>query len=261
MDIATLFDIKGKRALVTGGTAGIGAMIAEGLVNAGAIVTVCSRKANAVAETVERLSAFGTIDGIAADLSTQDGIDALTAHVNAAGPLHILVNNAGVTWGAPIDEFPRAGFEKVLNMNLLSPFMVTKGLLPSLRQAGIAEDPARIVNIASIDGYRVPDWESYPYSASKAGIIHMGRHLGKFLAGDHISVNTIAPGLFPSRMSASVFDFDDPDAGSGMTRIGGPGRVGRPEDIVGGIIYLCSRAGAWMSGTTLSIGGGVGTID
>ncbi|MET0362675.1 MAG: SDR family NAD(P)-dependent oxidoreductase [Sphingobium sp.] len=259
MNIATLFDIRGKRALVTGGTLGIGAMIAEGLVNAGAIVTICSRKANAVAETVERLSAFGTIDGIAADLSKQDGIDAVVAHVNAAGPLNILVNNAGVTWGAPLDDFPREGFEKVLNMNLLAPFMLTKGLRGALRQAGTADDPARVINIASIDGFRVPDWESYPYSASKAGIIHMSRHLGKFLADDHISVNSIAPGLFPSRMSASVFDFDDPQVAANGGRIGG--RVGTPEDIVGGVVYLSSRAGAWVSGATLTIGGGVGTIE
>lgn len=180
--------------------------------------------------------------------------------MNAAGPLNILVNNAGTTWGAPIDSFPRSGFEKVLNLNLLAPFQLTQKLLPALRQAGTADDPARIINIASIDGLRLPIWESYPYSATKAGLIHMTRHLGKFLAKEHISVNAIAPGFFPSKMTASVFDFDDPET---MAEAASPlgGRVGTPEDIVGGVIYLSSRAGAWLSGITIPIGGGVGTVE
>mgnify|MGYP003134632565 CR=1 FL=1 len=259
MDVSSLFDIAGKRALVTGGTVGIGYMIAEGLASAGAIVTICSRKADAVDTAVARLSESGSVTGIAADVTTDEGIAAL-AQAIGDDPLHILVNNAGATWGAPIDEFPRKGFEKVLDLNLLSPFLVTQALLPALRKAATPDDPARIINIASIDGFKIPIWESYPYSATKAGIIHMGRHIGKFVASDHISVNTIAPGLFPLRMSNTVMDFDDAER---LEEVASPlgGRVGTPEDIAGGVIYLASRAGAWISGATIPIGGGVATID
>ncbi len=259
MDISSLFDVRGKSAVVTGGTLGIGAMIAEGLASAGVSVLICSRKSSAVAAAVERLSGIGAVRGIAADLSTPEGIAAMVEAVGDA-PLNILVNNAGITWGARMEEFPRAGFEKVLNLNLLAPFELTRALLPSLRAAARQDDPARVINIASIDGLRVPVWESYPYSATKAGLIHMGRHMGKFLAGEHISVNAIAPGLFPSRMSGAVFDFEDPaqvaEAASPLGQ-----RVGTPEDIVGAVLYLASRAGAWLSGVTIPVGGGVATID
>ena len=260
MDIATLFDIKGKTALVTGGSGGIGYMIAEGLARGGATVWICSRKQSAIEAAAATLAACGTVRPIAADLATEAGLERVAETVNGAGPLNILVNNAGATWGAPIDSFPRAGFEKVLNLNLLAPFQLTQKLLPALRQASTADDPARIINIASIDGLRLPIWESYPYSATKAGLIHMTRHLGKFLAKEHISVNAIAPGFFPSKMTASVFDFDDPET---MAEAASPlgGRVGTPEDIVGGVIYLSSRAGAWLSGITIPIGGGVGTVE
>jgi NAD(P)-dependent dehydrogenase (short-subunit alcohol dehydrogenase family) len=260
MDIATLFDIKGKTALVTGGSGGIGYMIAEGLARAGAEIWICSRKAAAIEAAAAQLAAFGTVRPIAADLATEEGIARVAETVNAAGKLNILVNNAGTTWGAPIDDFPRNGFEKVLNLNLLAPFQLTQKLLPALRRAGTADDPARVINIASIDGLRLPIWESYPYSATKAGLIQMSRHLGKFLAKEHISVNAIAPGFFPSKMTATVFDFDDPDSmESAASPLGG--RVGTPEDIVGGVIYHSSRAGAWLSGVTIPIGGGVGTVE
>ncbi|WP_242124119.1 SDR family oxidoreductase [Sphingobium sp. Sx8-8] len=260
MDIAGLFDIKGKRALVTGGSGGIGYMIAEGLVRAGAEVLICSRKAAAVDAAVSALSPIGAISGFAADLTTEEGIAAAAKAVGSDNVLHILINNAGTSWGAPIDSFPRKGLEKVLDLNIAAPFLLTQALLPALRRAATPDDPARIVNIASIDGFRIPPWESYPYSASKAAIIHMGRHMGKFLAGDHISVNAIAPGLFPSKMTAGVFDFDDPEE---LERAASPlgHRIGTPEDIAGGVIYLCSRAGAWISGATIPIAGGVATID
>ncbi len=260
MDITRLFDIAGKTALVTGGSAGIGSMIAEGLVRAGASVTICSRKIAEIEAGAERLSAFGKASAIAADLSTEEGVKAVADRINGAGPLNILVNNAGTTWGAPIDQFPRSGFEKVLNLNLLAPFELTKALLPSLRAAGTKEDPARIINIASLDGLKVPIWESYPYSATKAGLIHMSRHLGKFLAGEHISVNSIAPGFFPSRMTATVIDFEDPDEiAAAASPLGG--RIGTAEDIAGAVIYLSSRAGAWLSGVTIPVGGGRGTLE
>lgn len=260
MDIARLFDVSGKTALVSGGSGGIGFMVAEGLLRAGCKVFIVSRKLAGITAAAEQLASLGDVVPIAADLGTADGVAAVATMVNAAGPLDILVNNAGTTWGAPIDAFPRDGFEKVLKLNLLTPFELTKSLLPALRAAATIDDPARVINIASIDGLRVPAWESYPYSASKAGLIHLGRHLGKFLAGEHISVNTIAPGLFPSRMSATIVDFDDPAQLESMASPLGE-RVGTAEDIVGAVIYLSSRAGAWLSGVTIPVGGGRGTID
>jgi len=260
MDVTTLFDVSGKTALVTGGSGGIGYMIAQGLLSAGCTVFIVSRKPAGIKAAAQTLGTLGGVVPIAADLATAEGVATVAAPVNAAGPLHILVNNAGATWGAPIDDFPREGFDKVLKLNLLAPFELTKALLPALRAAGTADDPARVINIASIDGLKVPAWESYPYSATKAGLIHMSRHLGKFLAAEHISVNAIAPGLFPSKMSATITDFDDPEQMAAMASPLG-GRVGTPEDIAGAVIYLSSRAGAWLSGVTIPVGGGRGTID
>lgn len=259
MDARNLFDINGKTALVTGGSGGIGYMIATGLLDAGCKVFICSRKAQDIEAAAARLSARGEVVPIAADLSTEDGIAAAAKIVSDGGPLHILVNNAGATWGAPIADFPRSGFEKVLKLNLLTPFELVKALLPALRLAATRTDPARIINIASIDGIKLPEWESYPYSASKSGIIHLSRHLGKFLAADDISVNCIAPGFFPSKMTGSVIDLDDEDA---LATVHSPlgGRVGTAEDIAGTVIYLSSRAGAWITGVTIPVAGGHATI-
>lgn len=259
MDIAKLFDVSGKTALVTGGSAGIGFMIASGLAQAGCKLVICSRKPEGVEAAAQELRAFTEVTAVSANIATPEGIEALADAVNAAGPLHILVNNAGVTWGAPFDEFPRSGFEKVLNLNLLAPFDLTRALLPALRLGGTLDDPARVINIASIDGLQVPIWESYPYSATKAGLIHMSRHMGKFLASENISVNTIAPGLFPSRMSGTILDFENEEQVEAAASPLGH-RVGTPEDIAGAVIYLASRAGAWLSGVTIPVGGGVGTI-
>ena len=261
MNIATLFDIRGKTALVTGGSGGIGYMIAQGLAEAGCKVFICSRKADDIEAAARRLSENGAdVIAIAADLGTEDGIRTVADTINAAGPLHILVNNAGATWGAPIDDFPRAGFDKVLKLNLLTPFDLAKALLPALRAAAAADDPARVINIASIDGLKLPQWESYPYSATKAGLIHMGRHMGKFLARENISVNTIAPGFFPSKMTGAVLDFDSEDE---MAAVASPlgNRLGGVEDIAGAVIYLSSRAGAWLTGVTIPVAGGRGTVE
>lgn len=259
MDIAKLFDVSGKTALVTGGSAGVGFMIASGLAQAGCKLVICSRKPEGIEAAAQELRAFTEVTAIAANIATPEGIEAVADAVNAAGPLHILVNNAGITWGAPFEEFPRSGFEKVLNLNLLAPFDLTRALLPALRLGGTLDDPARVINIASIDGLRVPIWESYPYSATKAGLIHMSRHMGKFLARENISVNTIAPGLFPSRMSSTILDFEDEEQVEAAASPLGH-RVGTPEDIAGAVIYLASRAGAWLSGVTIPVGGGHGTI-
>jgi len=261
LDISTLFDIKGKTALVTGGSGGIGLMIATTLAQAGCHLFICSRKSPDIEAAAAELRAHGgEVTAIAADLGTEEGVTKVAEAVNAAGPLHILVNNAGVSWGGSIDTFPRAGFEKVLKLNLLAPFDLTRALLPALRAAGTPKDPARVINISSIDGLRLPMWESYPYSATKAGLIHMGRHMGKFLAGDHISVNAIAPGFFPSKMTASVVDLDNVESNADVLSPLGQ-RIGTPEDIGGAVIYLSSRAGAWLSGVTIAVGGGRGTLD
>jgi NAD(P)-dependent dehydrogenase (short-subunit alcohol dehydrogenase family) len=260
MDTNALFDVRGKTAFVTGASGGIGYMIADGLLSAGCRVFICSRKEKDIEAAAARLSHKGPITGFAADLGTAEGIAKAASLVSDAGALHILVNNAGATWGAPIDSFPRAGFEKVMNLNVVAPFELTKALLPALRKAATPDDPARVINIASVDGIRVPEWESYPYSASKAGIIHLGRHLAKFLGNEQISVNSIAPGFFPSKMTNSVVDLDDPAAmAAAATPLGG--RVGTAEDIAGAVIFLSSRAGAWITGVTLPVAGGTGTAE
>lgn len=260
MDIAHLFDVKGKRAFVTGGSGGIGYMIAQGLLEAGAHVTICSRKADAIERAAQALSAFGPCTGFAADLGTEEGVATAAAHINAAGPLNILVNNAGAAWGAPIDKFPRAGFTRVLDLNLTGIFGMTQALLPVLRAAATKDDPARVINIASIDGMDLPMWETYSYSASKAGLLLMSRHMGRTLAPDNISVNCISPGFFPSKMTAGVIDFNDPEA---MKQAGSPlgGRAGEPEDIAAAVIYLSSRAGAWLTGINIPVSGGTRLVD
>ncbi len=259
MDIASLFDIRGKNALVTGGSGGIGEMIAVGLVAAGCAVTIVSRKADALEAAAARIAPGGGVKTIAADLGTESGAAAV-AQAWGEAPLHILVNNAGAAWGAPIDRYPRAGFEKVLDLNVIGVFEMTQKLLPALRAAGTAEDPARVINIASIDGLHVPIWPTYAYSASKAAVLQMSRHMGQALAPDHISVNCISPGFFPSKMTGPMVNFDDPEA---VQAIASPigGRVGVPEDIAGAVIYLSSRAGAWLSGINIPVSGGVATID
>ena len=260
MEVEHLFDVSGKTALVTGGSGGIGYMIAEGLARAGVKVWICSRKHAEINIAAERLSSFGQVSAIAADLATESGIEIVADKIMQAGALNILINNAGTTWGGPIETFPRAGFEKVLDLNLLAPFALTKALLPSLRAAASQADPARIINIASIDGIRVPIWESYPYSASKAGLIHLTRHLAKFLASENISVNAICPGFFPSKMTRTMANLESPEE---MAEIASPlgKRIGEPEDIAAGVIFLSSRAGAWLTGVMIPISGGVGTID
>jgi NAD(P)-dependent dehydrogenase (short-subunit alcohol dehydrogenase family) len=261
MNVSKLFDIKGKTAFVTGGSGGIGLMIAEGLAQAGCDLFICSRKQADIEAAAQRLRKCGSaVTAIAADLCTEEGVAKVAEIVNLAGPLHILVNNAGATWGGPIDEFSRAGFEKVLKLNLMGPFDLTRALLPALRCAATPQDPARVINIASIDALRVPVWESYPYSASKAGLVHLGRHMGKFLARENISVNAIAPGFFPSKMTASVVDLAAIEEGDDVLSPLGA-RIGTPEDIVGAVIYLASRAGAWLTGVTVPVARGVGTID
>ncbi len=255
MSTQDLFSIAGKTALVTGGTRGIGKMIAAGFVEAGATVYVASRKADACAETAEELSKLGTCTGIPADLSKEEGCRALADDMaGRVGQLDILVNNAGATWGAPIEEFDEAAFERVLALNVKGVFHLTKFLLPLLRAAGTQEAPARVINIGSIDGIGVPALETYSYSASKAAVHQLTRHLAKRLA-PAVTVNAIAPGPFESKMMAATLEaFGEQIAASAPLR-----RIGRPDDMAGTAIFLASRAGAYLTGAVIPVDGGIAT--
>ncbi len=251
-----LFSLDGKRAIVTGGSRGIGAMIAEGLVRAGVDVTISSRKAEQCNAMAAELSEFGTCTSVPADLSSAEGIETLTTAVGD-GPLPILVNNAGATWGEPIDDFPMTAFDKVLDINVKAVFALTQAVLPNLRAAGTSADPARVINIGSIDGIDVPALESFSYSASKAAVHQLTRHLAARLGREHITVNAIAPGPFESKMMA--FALDDPDTRAGIERGVPLGRIGSPEDVAGTAIFLASRAGAYLTGAIIPVDGGITT--
>jgi len=258
MDVSKLFDVSGKTALVTGGTSGIGEMIAEGLVSAGARVWICARKGPDVEATVERLSRIGECHGFVADLAGDEGVAAAVEAMKPVGKLNILVNNAGATWIDKVDDFPRKGFEDVLNLNVTSVFMLTQAMLPFLRAAQQPGDPARVINITSINAFRPGGYVNYSYSASKAGAKMLTEHLGVALVEDNITVNGVGPGLFRSRLTEPLMDLDDPAV---IARIAPPlGRIGTPPDIVGAVIYLASEAGAWLTGVTIPLAGGVGTI-
>jgi NAD(P)-dependent dehydrogenase (short-subunit alcohol dehydrogenase family) len=253
--LADLFDVSGKVVVVTGGTRGIGRMIAGGFVAGGATVIVSSRKADACAATAEELSALGTCTGIASDLSTEEGAR-LLAEAVAADHDHVdvLVNNAGATWGVPLADHDTASWDRVLNLNVQGVFHTTKFFLPLLQAAGTAEAPARVINIGSIDGLRAPVMETYSYSASKAAVHHLTRHLAKQLA-PAITVNAVAPGPFESKMMAATLDaFGEQIAATTPLR-----RIGRPDDMAGVALFLASRAGAYVTGTVIPVDGGIST--
>jgi len=250
-----LFSVEGKTALVTGGTRGIGRMIAEGFVEAGATVYISSRKADACTEVADELAAKGACTGIPANLATEDGCRGLADEIaSRVDSLDILVNNAGATWGAPLEEFDEAAFERVLSLNVKGVFHLTKFLVPLLRKAGTRELPARVINIGSIDGIQVPALETYSYSASKAAVHHLTRHLAKKLAPE-ITVNAIAPGPFESKMMAATLEaFGEQIAAGAPLK-----RIGRPDDMAGAAIYLSSRAGAYLTGAVIPVDGGIAT--
>ncbi|GAA4557257.1 SDR family oxidoreductase [Pseudonocardia xishanensis] len=248
-----LFDVDGRTVVVTGGTRGIGAMVAEGLLEAGARVLVTSRKAAACRTAGDRLGC----PAVPADVSTAEGIAAVVDAVDAefGGSLDVLVNNAGVTWGAPLDAFPRKGWDRVLSTNVVGLFELTAALLPALRRAASAEHPARVVNVGSVDGLRVPVFENYSYSASKAAVHMMTRHLAAVLAPDRVLVNAVAPGAFPSDMTAAALASD---SGRALIEQAVPlRRLGRADDIVGAIRYLASPAGSYLTGVVLPVDGGI----
>lgn len=254
MDVQELFSVGGKAAVVTGGSRGIGYMIAEGFVRSGARVYITARKAADCEEAAGRLAELGTCVAFPADIATAEGRDRLVHEVTGReDALHVLVNNAGATWGAPLEEFPTDGWDKVMNVNLAAMFELTKAFLPSLRTAATAEDPGRIINIGSVDGIRVPETENYPYAASKAAVHMLTRQLAKRLAREHITVNAIAPGPFYSKMMAFVLDDHADMVASGVPL----GRIGTPEDMAGTALFLASRAGAYLTGTVIPVDGGI----
>ena len=254
--MSDLFSIEGKTALVTGGSRGIGAMIARGFVEAGATVYISSRKKDVCDEMAAELSKLGTCVSLPADLATEAACIDLAAEIaSRESRLHILVNNAGATWGAPLVEFPADAWDKVLDLNVKSPFFLTRALLPQLEAAATADDPARVINIGSIDAIQVPMLETYSYSSSKAALHQLTRHLARNLGRKHITVNAIAPGPFESKMMAATLrDFGDSIAKSSPL-----GRIGRPDDMAGAAIFLASRAGAYVTGAVLPVDGGIAT--
>jgi NAD(P)-dependent dehydrogenase (short-subunit alcohol dehydrogenase family) len=251
-----IFDVSGKTALVTGGSRGIGLMIARGLVQAGARVVVSSRKAEDLERTAEELAGLGDCEAIPGDVSTVEGTEALARAVQERlDRLDILVNNAGAAWGAPLEEFPQSGWDRVLHTNVEGVFRLTVALLPQLRAAASPADPARVINIGSIDGIRAPALENYSYSASKAAVHMLSCHLAKRLASEHITVNAIAPGPFESRMTA--FMLEAPENRELVEKMVPLGRIGEPEDVAGLTIFLASRAGAYLTGTLIPLDGGI----
>ena len=247
-----LFSLQGRTALVTGGSRGIGRMIAKGFLTQGARVYISSRKADACEATAKELSALGPCFALPADVSTVEGAQGLAAAYAAReGALDILVNNAGAAWGEDFDTFPEKGWDKVVDLNLKSPFFLTQALHESLRK-GAAARPAKVINIASIDGVSVNPMETYSYAASKAGLIHLTRRMSLRLVKDNIVVSGIAPGAFASDMNRDARDHGDEVA----QRIPS-GRIGTDEDMAGVAIYLASRAGDYVVGQTIVVDGGV----
>lgn len=263
MDIQQLFSVEGKIALVTGGSRGIGEMIAGGFLANGAKVYISSRKADACDATAARLMERfgGECIPIAADLSGLDGAAALANELSSReSKLDILVNNAGQAWGAPFEEFPEKGWDRVLNVNVKGPFFVVQQLMPLLEAAASADDPARVINIGSIDGIRPPRLQTYSYSPSKAAIHAMTRQLAAELAPRNIIVNAIAPGPFPTWMLSTGVggggDVENTDWDA-LATMNPRGRVGTPEDIAGLAIFLASRAGAFTVGEIITCDGGL----
>jgi NAD(P)-dependent dehydrogenase (short-subunit alcohol dehydrogenase family) len=231
-------------------------MIATGLLEAGAKVYLASRKLDVCAATAEELATIGPCVALRADLSDEAGCVALADDLRAAEPaLHVLVNNSGATWGAPFAEFPDAAWDRSFDLNVRAVFNLTRALHPALCAAATADDPARVINIGSIDGLHVALLETYAYGASKAAVHHLTRVLAKQLGPDHVTVNAIAPGPFESRMMRATLEV----AGDELAASSPLGRIGRPDDMAGVAVYLASRAGAYVTGAVIPVDGGIVT--
>jgi NAD(P)-dependent dehydrogenase (short-subunit alcohol dehydrogenase family) len=252
----SLFDLTGKTALVTGGSRGIGLMIARGLLDAGARVAISSRKADACEQAKAELDPHGEVISLPVDVSSEAGCIQLAESLRDHwGTLQILVNNAGATWGEALETFPESAWDKVLNLNLKSPFFLTRAVLPMLEQSATQDDPGRIINIGSIDGLHVPRMSTYSYATSKAAVHQLTRVLARELGPRHITVNAVAPGPFESKMMAQTLrDFGDAIASSSPL-----GRIGRPDDMAGVAVFLSSRAGSYVTGAVIPVDGGIAT--
>jgi NAD(P)-dependent dehydrogenase (short-subunit alcohol dehydrogenase family) len=254
--MTSLFDVSNKIVLVTGGSRGIGEMIARGFVEAGAVVYVSSRKAEVGDALAKELSKIGPCTSIPADLSKESECLRLANElIEREAHLDVLVNNAGATWGAPMDEYDEVAFERVLALNVKGVFHMTKFLRPLLEVTGTEENPSRVINIGSIDGIHVPAMETYAYSASKAAVHQLTRHLAKYLA-PKITVNAIAPGPFESKMMHATLEaFGDAIADAAPMK-----RIGRPSDMAGAAIFLASPAASYITGAILPVDGGIATL-
>ena len=249
-----LFDLTGRVAVVTGGTRGIGLMMARGLLQAGASVYVSSRKAGAGEAAVAELAAYGRAVSVPANLATEEECLRLAAEVGRSEErVHVLVNNAGATWGAALAEFPASAWDKVLDLNLKAPFFLTRAFLPLLEAAGTADDPARVINVGSIDGLRVPELHTYSYAASKAGLHQLTRVLARELGPRHITVNAVAPGPFESKMMAATLARQ----GEQIAAASPLGRIGRADDMAGVAVFLSGRGAAYVTGAVIPVDGGI----
>ena len=249
------FSLAGRTALVTGGTRGIGRMIAQGLLEAGARVYICARDAAACEQTAAELSAYGECHGLPANLSSEEGARALAAELaERVEGLDILVNNAGTTWGAPLESYPASGWEKVMQLNVTAVFSCIQQLLPLLRKAGTAASPARVINIGSVAGLASLGEQAYAYGPSKAALHQLSRMLARELVSQHINVNVIAPGRFPSKMTRHIAN--DPEALAEDSAHIPMKRWGREEEMAALAISLASTAGAYMTGNIIPIDGG-----
>lgn len=256
---ADLFSVAGKVAVVTGGSRGIGAMIAQGLVHGGCRVYITSRKAEACDAKAAELSQYGECLSMPVNLAEPDGAPQLVQRVSEREDrLHILVNNAGATWGAPLADYPIDAFDKLWAINIKALFRLTQLSLPLLRAAVRPGDPARVINVGSIDGLGVPSMETYAYSATKAGVHMLTRHLASTLAPESITVNAIAPGPFDSKMMA--FALNNPETRAAIASNVPLGRIGQPADMAGTAIFLASRAGSYLTGAVIPVDGGLATI-
>ncbi len=249
-----LFSIRGKCALVTGGGSGIGWMIASGYARAGARVYIASRKRAELEARIAELGAEGDCRALEADLSSDDGCSALARELEQREEkLHILVNNAGANWNAPYEDYPEAAWDRVLDVNVKAVFALTRRLTPLLERAASLDDPARVINIGSIDGIGVPAMDTWAYGASKAAVHHLTRMLARKLAPKRISVNAVAPGPFQSRMMRATLE----RLGDSMAALVPLGRIGRPDDMAGIALFLASRAGAYVNAAVIPVDGGI----
>jgi NAD(P)-dependent dehydrogenase (short-subunit alcohol dehydrogenase family) len=251
-----LFSVRGRTALVTGGATGLGRVCAEALLSAGARVMIASRKAEACEAAAKELSAFGPCEGFGGTVATEAGVAALAAETRKrADALHILVNNAGVNWGEPFETFPWKAWERVMSVNVAGLFSLTRDLAPMLAASATADRPSTVVNIGSVMGSVTQSEHAYSYAASKAAVHHLTRILAAELAGRQVTVNAIAPGPFPTHMTR--FAIGDEQGAKRGARAVPMGRLGRPEDIAGALLFLAGRGGAYTTGAIVPVDGGI----